>query len=207
MNPNIEMSAEFDLLIYGCGGHARSVIDVLVHDKPDISLCIIDDQAQENEIIAGFPVFREEKHANRFFLAIGDNYKRAEALRTKPSQNLISIISGKSHIGKHSEISRGVFIGNFVHVGPEAVIGMNSIINNGAIVEHEVQVGAHCHVGPNASISGRCKIDDFVFIGVGATVIDSISICSNVVIGGGSVVVQNITEPGTYAGCPAKRIK
>lgn len=201
------MTDQYDLVIYGCGGHARSVIDILIYEKPDISLCLIDDQAQENEIIAGFPVFREEKYANRFFLAIGDNYKRAEALRTKRSHNLISIISGKSHIGKHSEISQGVFIGNFVHVGPEAVIGMNSIINNGAIVEHEVQVGAHCHIGPNASISGRCKIDDFVFIGVGATVIDSISICSNVVIGGGSVVVQNITEPGTYAGCPAKRIK
>jgi len=201
------MVDKYDLLIYGCGGHARSVIDILVHDKPDISICIIDDQAKANEVVAGFPVFREGKHGGQFFLAIGDNYKRAEALNTKPGQNLISIISSKCHIGKYATISQGVFVGNFAHIGPEASIGMNSIINNGAVVEHEVQIGAHCHVGPNASISGRCNIDDFVFVGVGATIIDSISICSNVVIGAGAVVVQNITEPGTYIGSPAKRIR
>lgn len=201
------MSTKYDLVIYGCGGHARSIIDVLAHDKPDISLCIIDDQAQDNEDIAGFPVFREEKCGSHFFLAIGDNYKRAEALKAKSDRNLISIISRKSHIGKYAEISQGVFIGNFSHIGPESVIGVNSIINNGAVIEHEVQIGAHCHVGPNASISGRCKVGDFVFIGVGATVIDSISICSDVMIGAGSVVIQNITEPGTYVGCPAKKIR
>jgi UDP-N-acetylbacillosamine N-acetyltransferase len=179
----------------------------LVHDKPGISICIIDDQAEPNEVVAGFPVFREGKHGSLFFLAIGGNYKRAEALRTKPEQQLISIISSKSHIGKHATIARGVFVGNFVHIGPEATIGINSIINNGAVVEHEVKIGAHCHVGPNVSISGRCNLGDFVFVGVGATIIDSISICSNVVIGAGSVVVRDITESGTYIGSPAKRIK
>lgn len=199
-------ATRYDLAIYGCGGHARSVIDVLVQDNPAVSLCLIDEQAEENEFVAGFPVFREEKHSNRFFLAIGDNYKRAEALKTQFAPNLISIISSKAHIGRGAKVSPGNFIGNFAHIGPDAVIGLNSIINTGAIVEHEVQIGAHCHVGPNASISGRCKINDFVFIGAGATVIDSISICSDVIIGAGSVVVQNIKESGVYAGCPAKRI-
>lgn len=201
------MAAKYDLLIYGCGGHARSVIDILVQDKPDISICIIDEKAVPNEVVGGFPVFREGKHEGSFFLAIGDNYRRAEALKSNSEQNLISIISSKSHIGKQAIISRGVFIGNFAHIGPEAIIGRNSIVNNGAVVEHEVKIGAHCHVGPNASISGRCNVDDFVFVGVGATIIDSISICSDVVIGAGSVVVQNITEPGTYVGSPAKRIR
>lgn len=201
------MAEKYDLLIYGCGGHARSVIDILVCDKPDISIRIIDAHAKLNEIIAGFPVFREGNDADQFFLAIGDNYKRAAALKTKSEQNLIRIISGKSHIGKCATVSRGVFVGNFVHIGPDAVIGLNSIINTGAIVEHEVQIGAHCHIGPNASISGRSRIGDFVFVGVGSSIVDSISICSNVVIGAGSVVIQNIAEPGTYVGCPAKKIK
>lgn len=204
---DVATTARYDLTIYGCGGHARSVIDVLVQDCPAVSMCLIDEQAEENEYVAGFPVFREKMHSNRFFLAIGDNYKRAEALKTKFDQNLISIISSKAHIGRGAEISKGNFIGNFAHIGPDAVIGLNSIINTGAIVEHEVQIGAHCHVGPNATISGRCRIDEFVFIGVGATVIDSISICSDVIIGAGSVVVQDIMKSGTYAGCPAKRIR
>jgi sugar O-acyltransferase (sialic acid O-acetyltransferase NeuD family) len=201
------MKTKYDLLIYGCGGHARSVIDVLEQDKPDMSLCIIDEQAKEGEVIAGFPVFREEKEGDLFFLAIGDNYKRAEKFRSMRDRQPISILSKTSHIGSRATILQGVFVGNFVHIGPESVIGPNSIINNGAVVEHEVQIGAYCHVGPNATISGRSKLGDFVFVGAGATIIDSINICSDVMIGAGSVVVKNISEPGVYVGCPAKKIK
>jgi serine acetyltransferase len=33
------------------------------------------------------------------------------------------------------------------------------------------------------------------------------SICDDVIIGAGAVVLSNITEKGTYVGIPAKRIK
>lgn len=201
------MHPRFDLLVYGCGGHARSVIDVLVGDRPGISLCLVDQEAKEGELVAGFPVYREEVDCGYCFLAIGDNRKRAVALEAIHGRELVSIISSRSHIGRDAVIAEGVFVGNFVHIGPESVIGLNTIINNCAVVEHEVRVGAHCHVGPNTAVSGRSRLGDFVFIGVGATVIDSISICSDVVIGAGSVVIEDITEPGTYVGSPAKRIR
>jgi acetyltransferase-like isoleucine patch superfamily enzyme len=34
-----------------------------------------------------------------------------------------------------------------------------------------------------------------------------VSICDNVVIGAGAVVTKNITQPGIYAGNPAKLIR
>jgi acetyltransferase-like isoleucine patch superfamily enzyme len=34
-----------------------------------------------------------------------------------------------------------------------------------------------------------------------------VSICDDVVIGAGSVVTKDITESGTYAGNPARRLK
>ncbi|GIS45095.1 MAG: hypothetical protein Ct9H90mP16_21650 [Candidatus Poseidoniales archaeon] len=33
-----------------------------------------------------------------------------------------------------------------------------------------------------------------------------VNICDDVVIGAGSVVTKDITEPGTYAGNPARRM-
>lgn len=201
------MASKYDLIIYGCGGHARSVVDVLVCDRPDISICLVDEHAAVDEIIAGFPVVRGGVSGSGCFIAIGDNHQRAALLKNCPEQNLVSIISSKSHVGKAAQIARGSFVGNFAHVGPEVVVGKGTIVNTGAVVEHETLIGALCHIGPNASISGRCKIGDLVFIGAGATVIDSTSICSEVIIGAGSVVVQSITEPGTYVGCPARRIK
>ena len=47
---------KYELEIIGCGGHARSVADVLLRDFPDISACFIDNNAMDNEIIIGYSV-------------------------------------------------------------------------------------------------------------------------------------------------------
>ncbi len=197
-----------DLVIFGCGGHSRSVGDVFLSYKPQASLIFVDPCARAGETLYGFAVLPEidlEKHF--YFLGIGNNQKRKEKYAEIGSPHLISIQSPRAVLGRDSHVAQGVFIGNFAHVGPQTSIGINTILNNGCIVEHEVTLGNHCHVAPRAVISGRCKIGDEVFIGVGAVIKDSISICSNVLIGAGALVVKNIAEPGVYIGCPAKKIK
>ena len=52
----------------------------------------------------------------------------------------------------------------------------------------------------------KTKISSNVSIGSNSTILP-VNICSNVVIGAGSVVTKNITLPGKYAGNPAKKIK
>jgi UDP-N-acetylbacillosamine N-acetyltransferase len=196
------------IVIFGCGGHSRSVTDVLLSGNPGASLVFVDDHARDGEQIYGFHVHREYVLGDeRFFLAIGDNEARKRKLEETGEKNLISVISGTAHRGHRSTVGSGCFIGNFCHIGPEAIIGKNTILNTASVIEHEVAIGSHCHIGPNATISGRCTIGDLVFVGVGATVKDYLSICANVIIGAGATVVKNITEPGTYVGTPARRIK
>ena len=50
------------------------------------------------------------------------------------------------------------------------------------------------------------KIGNHVSIGTNATILP-VAICDRVVIGAGSVVTKDITEPGVYAGNPAKKIR
>ena len=162
-----------------------------------------------NETILGFPALPNipQKMAN-CFLAIGDNEKRKLLWdEFNQSQILDPIIAPSALISTYAEIGRNVFIGNLVHIGPEANIGHNTIINTGAIIEHEVIIGDHSHIGPRAVISGRSTIGSLTFIGVGAIVKDSVHIGSNIVIGAGSVVVENISKPGIYIGCPAKLLR
>jgi UDP-N-acetylbacillosamine N-acetyltransferase len=202
------MTRECDLLIYGCGGHGRSVADILIANDPAVTICFIDDHAGDKELLYGFPVLKSWSGSEtRCFFAIGDNDKRANMLEQIGDKLLVNVIAKTAHIGNMANIAKGVFVGNFCHLGPESVIGINTIVNNGAIVDHEVNIGSHCHIAPNATISGRCTIGDHVFIGVGAIIKDYISICSNVIVGAGATVVKNITEPGVYVGCPASKIK
>jgi len=195
------------LVIYGCGGHSRSVVDVLLAGNSYTSIILVDENAKDNETLYGFRVLRQRTDESAdCFLAIGDNKLRKDFLDNICEDYLISIVSRIAHIGYQANIGKGVFIGNFCHIGPEVVIGKNTIINNGAIVEHEVCVGEHCHIGPNATISGRCKIGKLVYVGVGATIKDYVNICSNVIIGAGATVIKDIDEPGIYVGTPAKKI-
>lgn len=196
------------IIMFGCGGHSRSVVDVLLSAYHVVELVFVDDTAEVNEQRYGFPVLNNAPTGDwSYFIAVGDNEQRKNKYIELAGKELVTVSSRQAYVSKRASIGSGCFIGNFVHVGPEATIGANSIINTAAIVEHEVEIGKHCHIGPNAAVSGRCKIGDLVFVGVGAIIKDYISICSGVIIGAGAVVVKDIIEPGVYAGCPAKKIK
>ena len=57
-------------------------------------------------------------------------------------------------------------------------------------------------------LSGRSHLGENVFLGAGSTVIDKVRVAPNTVIAAGSVVIQDILEPGhLYAGVPAVRKK
>lgn len=202
------MSQTEQVILYGCGGHSRSVADILLDTSPAVSIVFVDENAQEGERIFGFPVVPTyELGTHKYFFAIGDNNKRKDIFVRLGSDHLISIPSSRAYISRCASIGTGCFVGNFCHIGPEACIGVNTIINTAAIIEHEVTIGSHSHIGPNAVVAGRSKIEDLVFVGTGASIGNYLSICSNVIIGAGATVVRDITEPGTYVGTPARRIK
>lgn len=205
------MEDKIKLIIYGCGGHARSVLDAALEWYKKDEIILVDDNAQIDEKILGCRVKREysNKDNARFIAAVGDNLKRMQFYDSRciAGDSPVTIISRTSIIGVDSNIEKGTFVAKRVYIGPEAQIGKNTIINTGSIIEHETIIGSHTHIAPGVTICGRCKIGNRVFIGAGAIVKDYIKICDNVIVGAGAVVIQDIIEQGTYVGIPAKRIK
>ena len=57
------------------------------------------------------------------------------------------------------------------------------------------------------NISGNIILGSRVLIGTGAQILQGLTICDDTIVGAGAVVTKNITEPGTYVGIPARRIK
>lgn len=116
-----------------------------------------------------------------------------------------------------------VFIGPFVEIQSGVVIGCSSRIQSHSFICSGVTIGKHCFVGHgvmfindtfsigrpannNRSLWKNTVISDRVCIGSNATILP-VSICSDVVIGAGSVVTNNITVKGVYAGNPARILK
>ncbi|MDE7366053.1 MAG: acetyltransferase [Lachnospiraceae bacterium] len=197
------------LIILGCGGHARSILDILHGNHMTNEIILVDEHAGENEYIMSHPVLKDYKFEGQelIFPAIGDNGQREVVLNRFMNQQCITIVSCQAYVGENVVLGKGTLIAHRVHLGPEAHIGMGCIINTGSIVEHETEIGDFVHVAPGTTICGRCHIGSRVMLGAGSTVIDKITICSDVTVGAGSVVVHDITQPGTYVGVPARRIK
>ncbi|HIF04807.1 MAG TPA: N-acetyltransferase [Candidatus Poseidoniales archaeon] len=116
----------------------------------------------------------------------------------------------------------GVFIGPFVEIQKGVSVGARTRVQSHAFICELVTIGEDCFIshgamfindpfrtgGPARGDQTQWKettIGDRVSIGTNATIMP-VSICDDVVIGAGSVVTKDITEPGTYAGNPARRL-
>ena len=120
-------------------------------------------------------------------------------------------------------IGNNTFIGPFVEIQKGARIGNNCRVQSHSFICELVSVGDNCFIshgvmfindefksgGPSGGDKSKWKstnIGDFVSIGTNSTILP-VKICSNVVIGAGSVVTKDITKPGVYAGNPAKYVR
>lgn len=199
------------IILYGCGGHARSIVSAIREKESETEIILVDENAGQDERIMGCEVrstygLQEE---DTYIVAIGDNAKRkrlAENLKQQRCGEVRNVISQYALVRPDAVIGEGVFIAANAYVGPQAVIGRNTIINTSSVIEHEVLIGAHTHIAPNATICGRAQVGNEVFCGVGSTIIDNVKVCDKVIIGAGAVVTEDITKSGIYVGVPARRI-
>ncbi len=121
------------------------------------------------------------------------------------------------------EIHDDVFIGPFVEIQRNSVVGRGSKIQSHSFVCELVEIGEFCFIahgvmfindlfssgGPAGGDQKKWKhtrIGNNVSIGSNSTILP-VTICNNVVIGAGSVVTNDISESGIYAGNPARFLR
>jgi len=118
-------------------------------------------------------------------------------------------IGDNSFVGPFVEIQKGVKTGNNCKIQSHSFICELVTIGNNCFIGHGVMfINDTMRNGPANGDKSKWKrtiVGDNVSIGSNATILP-VDICSNVVIGAGAVVTKNITEPGTYAGNPIKKI-
>jgi acetyltransferase-like isoleucine patch superfamily enzyme len=114
-------------------------------------------------------------------------------------------------VGPFCEIQKGVTIGARTKVQSHSFICELVTIGEDCFIGHGVMFindtfSSGGPAGGDASKWKSTRIGHHVSIGSNATILP-ITICDHVVIGAGAVVTRDITQPGTYAGNPAKRLK
>lgn len=120
-------------------------------------------------------------------------------------------------------IGDNCFVGPFVEIQKDVTIGNNTKVQSHTFICELVSIGNDCFIGHgvmfindlfqnggpargNKDLWKSTQIGNNVSIGSNATILP-VQICDNVVIGAGTVVTKDITQPGVYAGNPARKIK
>lgn len=120
------------------------------------------------------------------------------------------------------QIGQDCFVGPFVEIQKNVVIGDRCKIQSHSFICEKVTIGSDCFIGHGVmfvndtfqqgapagdpALWKPTHIGNHVSIGSNATLLP-VTICDQVVVGAGSVVTQDITESGVYAGNPARRIQ
>jgi sugar O-acyltransferase (sialic acid O-acetyltransferase NeuD family) len=192
------------LVIIGCGGHAKAVLDVVLNNGDYENVVLLDDNAREGEKILGYDVVKDCNITTEdVFVGIGDNKIRTELCK-KYYENLTSIVSKNAYIGAGVTLGKGVFVAHRAHIGVLSQVGDFAVINTSASVDHECVIGEGAFIAPNSTLCGKVVVGKNCLLGAGATAIDNMSICDDTKVGAGAVVVKKIETLGTYVGAPAR---
>jgi len=203
-----------ELLIIGASGHGKVVADIAVKSGQYDAISFYDDN-DKIESILGFPckgkvsLLEQESRDNDVVVAIGSAGIREKLMNhvTALGFNVPILVHPQAVIAEDVALGKGtvVMAGAIINSGTR--IGCGTIINTASSVDHDCIVENYVHVSVGAHLAGTVHVGRRSWIGAGATVNNNISICADVMIGAGAVVVKNVTEAGTYVGVPAQRIK
>ncbi len=197
------------LIIYGAGGHGRSLIELIRLLKSFQLEGVVDDQTPPGELVLGLPVLGGaaclpqlvEKGVRMAINAVGgigslqtrlDVFNRLIAAGfTFPT-----VIHPTAFIEATALLADGVQAFPLAYVGSQVQVGFGSIINTSAIVSHDCVLGEVVNLSPGATLAGNVTVGDGALVGMRATVNLGVKIGAGARIGNGATVKADVPEKG-----------
>jgi len=197
------------VLVYGAGGHGRSLVELL-RLLPGYQIeGFVDDGINKHESLLGLNVLGGRNTLQQLFdqgitLAVnGVGGISNPALRLEIFELLNRIgyfcpkvIHPTAFLEETAMLSDGVQVFPLAYVGSQARIGFGSIINTGVIISHDCVLGELVNLSPGATLAGGVEVGAGVLVGMRATVNLNVKVGSGARIGNGATVKADVPEHG-----------
>ncbi|MHB8668191.1 MAG: acetyltransferase [Burkholderiales bacterium] len=212
------MKTREKLVVFGAGGHAKVVIDIVEQQgNYEIAGLLDDDLRHQGQRFFGYPVLgtRAELPAlisaqlRHAIVAIGDNADRAAvaAHLDQLGWRFASAVHPRASIGRGVSIGPGSVVMAGCVVNADAHLGAQVIVNTGATVDHDCRIEDSVHIAPGCHLCGNVGVGRGSLLGAGATVAPGVRIGRNAIVGAGATVIHDVADATTVSGSPARPLE
>lgn len=197
------------LLIYGGGGHAKSLIDLIrlvglyrIHGILDDGIPV-GTRILDVPVLGGgelLPALRRQgigKAVNAVG-GIGSITPRLAVYEKLASAGFgcLTVVHPRAFIEPTATVGQGCQVFYNAYVGSDVQVGFGSIINTAAILSHDCRLGKYVNISPGAILAGAVVVGDRALVGMGATVNLGVSIGAGARVGNSAVVKGDVPENG-----------
>lgn len=195
--------------IIGNGGFGREIFHAMSKKQQKNTVFFVDDKYYNKNSFNTLPLSKFDKNKYEIIIAIADSKVRKKIVDKLPEDTkFFTFIDPSAQIHDNNiEIGEGGIICAGTIITTNVKIGKHCHLNLITTIGHDCIIGDYFTTAPGVQISGNEVIGNFVYFGTRSCMKQKLTICDNVTIGMNAGVVKNITEPGTYVGTPAKKIK
>jgi acetyltransferase EpsM len=211
-----------ELIIYGGGGHGKSLIDLIrILDSFSI-VGIIDDGLVRGDQIMGvevlgtgedLPEWRDKgvQLAVNAVGGIGNISRRIEVFTRliKAGFAFPTVVHPTAFVEPSAQLEQGVQVFPHAYVGSEVRVGFGTIVNTAAVVSHDCVLEPYVNIAPGTLLAGGVTVEEGVLVGMGVSVNLNVHIGARAMVGN-SAVVKTDVPPNQIVGAgqvwPAKRM-
>jgi len=197
------------ILIYGAGGHGKSVLELIRAEGRFDSLGFVDDgitpgiRVMDGIVLGGEEVLavlheRGLRHAANAVGGIGDVGSRVAVFERLAQAGLDcpALVHPSAVVEGSARLADGVQVFAQAYVGSQAEIGFGAIINTAAVISHDCRLGACANVSPGGLLAGGVDLGERVLVGMGATLNLQVRVGAGARIGNSAVVKQDVPAGG-----------
>lgn len=209
------------MIIVGAKGLAKEVLDIFHQRQQLDGLYFFDDLSKDLPALLydRFPIFRShddvvayfQKTGDRnFALGLGTPLLRHKMMKTFKALGgiCVSAISPRTMMGAYGNlIEEGVTILDGVVITNGVKIGRGTLINPHCSISHDAKIGSFVEMAPGSRVTGGTIVGDFSILGTNAVILPRVTVGSNVYVGAGAVVREDVSDNCMVAGVPAKMKK
>ncbi|MEX1071683.1 MAG: NeuD/PglB/VioB family sugar acetyltransferase [Anaerolineales bacterium] len=197
------------IIVYGGGGHGKSVIDLLRAVGGFTVIGLVDDGREPGDQTLGIPVLGGSGTLAPILDAgcilavnavggIGAMSSRIlvfERLRSA-GFDFPSLVHPSAVVEPNATLNKGVQVFPLGYLGSESKIGFGCIVNTGAIVSHDCVLEDYVNLAPGSILAGAVHIGEGSLIGMGVTINLDVKIGAGARVGNGATVKADVPAGG-----------